>query len=83
MNSRAVKAGGSQLCKSLIILTQSFILCAMKSHWGLNCKEEPSVCFPLCLGLISLATHESYPLNSSTPQPLAPLCLHPHLSLVI
>lgn len=30
MNSRAVKAGGSQLCKSLIILTQSFILCAMK-----------------------------------------------------
>ena len=28
------------------------------------------MCFLLCLGLISLATLESYPLNSSTPQPL-------------
>lgn len=70
MNSRAVKAGGSQLCKSLIILTQSSILCTMKSHWGLNCKQERSVCFLLCLGLISLATHEFYHLNFSTPQPL-------------
>ena len=71
MNSRAVKAGGSQLRKSLIILTQSSILCTMKSHWGLNCKQERSVCFLLCLGLISLATHaESCPLRAQCDQRL-------------
>lgn len=66
MNSRAVKAGGSQLCKSLIILMQSFILCAMKNHWGFKLHRRALCVFPAMLGLDFVAPIH-WPLMSLSP----------------